>query len=59
MIGKIRDFLSGRKTYLLCASGIVAALIAFVNGADVSTTVKALMEALALIFIRLGISKNV
>jgi hypothetical protein len=57
-IEKIRVFLSGKKTYLTAAGLIIAAVIVFADGGSISVLVKAILEALALIGIRLGISKN-
>lgn len=32
MISKLREFLKGKKTYLVAVAGVITALIAFANG---------------------------
>ena len=59
MIEKIREALMGKKTYLIAAAAIIASLIAFSEGADVSTTVQQIITAILAVTIRAGITKNV
>lgn len=58
MLSKVRDFLSGRKTYLVAFSAILGVIIAWTNGSmsDIET-VKAIIEAILAVTIRAGIQK--
>ena len=59
MIEKIRNALSGGKTYLVCAGAIITAIVAFVNGTiDVVQLVQAIFTAVAGMTIRAGVGKN-
>lgn len=56
VIGKFKAFFVGKKTYLVCVSAILTAVIAYSNGAiELSTLVKSIFEALAGITVRASI----
>lgn len=54
----LQEFLKGKKTYLICISTILGAIIAYANGADVGETVKIIVTALIGVTLRAGIAKN-
>lgn len=59
MFEKLREWLSGGKTYLICASAILTAIIAFINGnMEIADLVKAIFVALTAITLRAGVAKN-
>ena len=52
-------FISGKRTYLISASAILTAFIAYANGAiDLPTLVKTCFEAVAAATLRAGIAKK-
>lgn len=56
MLSKFKTFFMGKKTYLVCVSAILTAVIAYGNGAiEVTTLVKSIFEALAGITVRAAI----
>ena len=59
MIEKIRNILSGGKTYLVCLSAILVAVIAFINGElEVGQLITAIYAAITGMTLRAGIAKN-
>ena len=57
---KFRNFLSGKKTYLTAAIGVLGAVIAFGDGQiDVTALVAAIWAAAQTCFIRVGITNEV
>ena len=59
MLNKIKDFLAGRKTYLIGISAIVGVLIAYASGSmEIVEAVKAIIEAILAMTIRAGISSK-
>lgn len=59
-MNKVREFLSGKKTYLTAAIGVLGAVIAFGDGQiDVTALVAAIWAAAQSCFIRAGISNEV
>lgn len=58
LFNRLRELLSGKKTYLLAVAGILTALIAFANGdLDSQGLVMAVYNALAAVTIRAGVGK--
>lgn len=58
MVEKIRAWLAGKKTYLVAASAVIAALIAFANGAvNILGLIEAVLAALGLTTLRAAVSK--
>ena len=58
-MNKIREFLSGRKTYIVGAGAIIAAVLAWTNGTlDNAQAIEAIVAALVAIFLRAGIAKS-
>jgi hypothetical protein len=56
-MNQVRSWLSGKKTYLVAASAIVAAVIAYADGAtDTWQTVTAIFGALLACTIRNGVT---
>jgi len=56
---KIRDFLKGKKTYLVALSGMLAALIAFASGEmTLPETVAAITAAVMAMTMRAGVEKS-
>lgn len=56
---KLKDWLSGKKTYLVMISGIISALIAWINGAiDTMKFVELLFAAIATMTVRAGVTKS-
>ena len=59
MLEKLRNILSGGKTYLVCVGAIIAALIAYANGTmDIGQMIQAIWTAIAGITLRAGIAKS-
>lgn len=59
MIEKLRNILSGGKTYLVCIGAIVTALVAFANGGiDVIGLGQAIFAAVVAMTMRAGIAKS-
>jgi len=59
MFAKIRDFLAGKKTYLVCVAAVVTAVVAWSEGAlTVPQLVEAIFAAIAGITIRAGVAKT-
>lgn len=57
-IAGLRDFLSGKKSYLVSASGVITALIAYANGSlSLMQTIVVILGALGLTTIRAAITK--
>jgi len=58
-IASIREFLSGKKTYLAAAVAVIGAVIAWSQGElDVFGLLASIWAALQTVFIRLGVSKQ-
>ena len=58
MVEKIRLWLQGKKTYLVAIGGIVAAIVAWANGAlSGMGLIEAIIAALGLTSLRAAISK--
>lgn len=58
IMDKIKDVLSGKKTYLLAAASIIGIIVAWLNGSmDNVSALKALIEALFAMTLRAGVSK--
>lgn len=58
MIEQIRQKLSGYKTYIAGAAGIIGAVSAWVNGAiPPEKAIEVIWEALTVMFLRAGIKK--
>ena len=60
LLKKIKDFISGYKTYIVCVTAIVGALVAWSEGA-ISTfeLYQAILAAIAGITLRAGMKKPV
>jgi hypothetical protein len=58
-LNKIREFLAGKKTYLIAIATIVGGLIAFADGkADVMQTLQLIATAIIGATLRAGIAKS-
>ncbi len=57
MIDKAQEFLSGKKSYLLMASGALAALVAFANGEDPLQCLQLALGSLGIGALRAGVAK--
>ena len=56
---KIREWLKGRKTYLVAISAIVAAIASYVTGTiEVGEMIKLIVAAIMAMTIRAGITKS-
>lgn len=59
MLSKFLFFLQGKKTYLICASAIITALIAYANGQlGIVGLIQAIFAALGAASLRAGIAKG-
>ena len=57
MLAKLKEFLVGKKTYLVSISAIIAVLIAITNNQmDLTEAIKNIIEAILAMTIRAGIS---
>lgn len=55
----IREWLRGKKTYMLAVSAILGALVAYGTGEyELGKTVEIIVGALGIIFIRLGVTDS-
>ena len=55
---RIRTWLDGRKTYLVCAAAVLGALLALTDGRMTDTAaVTTIVEALMVAFLRSGVAK--
>lgn len=57
MFTAIREFLAGKKTYLLAAGMIISALIEYTADGDLSKLISKILEALTISGLRAGVSK--
>ena len=59
MFEKIRNLLSGKKTYLIALGAIIGVLVSFSNGSvEVVEAIKLIIEAILACTIRAGVSKK-
>jgi len=59
MISTIKDFLSGKKTYLVALGAIIGVLVSFSNGSvEAVEAIKLIIEAILACTIRAGVSKK-
>lgn len=58
MFNKLREFLSGKKTYLVCIGLIIEAVVEYSSDGDIGKLINKILVALGGISIRAGISKN-
>lgn len=58
MISKIRDFLSGKKTYLVMVGLIIEAVVEYTNDGDLGKFINKILIAIGGITLRAGISKK-
>lgn len=57
MLAKIKEFLTGRKTYLVGIAAIIGVLIAYANGTmEAMEAIKAIVEAILAMTIRAGVA---
>jgi hypothetical protein len=56
-MNKIKEALSGKKTYLVAAGMIIAALVEYTGDGDLGKLINKIIEAIALITVRAGIAK--
>jgi len=55
----IREWLKGKKTYMLGVSAILGALVAYGTGEyELGKTVEVVVAALMVIFVRAGVTKS-
>ena len=60
MLTDIRAFLAGKKTYLLCLSAIIAALVGYTDGTlSLGELIQAIVAAAAGITIKAGITRDI
>jgi rubrerythrin len=57
MFDKIREFLKGKKTYLVAVGLIIEAVVEYTNDNDLAKLVDKILKALALMTVRAAISK--
>jgi hypothetical protein len=57
MIDEAQEFLSGKKSYLLMAAGVIAALIAFSNGQEPLECLQLAIGSLGIGALRAGVAK--
>lgn len=59
MFTKFKEFLAGKKTYLVAISTIIGVLISWINGQiELAEMLRLIVEAILVITIRAGISKS-
>lgn len=59
MIDAIRDFLKGKKTYLVCIVGIITAIVGFADGnLSVAQLIEALFIAVGGMTLRAGVRSS-
>ena len=57
MFGKIREFLKGKKTYLIAIGLIVEAVVEYTNDNDLIKLIERVLKAIALMTVRAAITK--
>ena len=59
ILNKVKDFLSGKKTYLIAASSIIGILVAYSQGSvNAQDAIKSIVEAVLAMTIRAGVSTS-
>ena len=59
MLNKIKDFLSGKKSYLVCTIAILGAVVAWASGEiKIAEMVKIIIAAITAMTMRAGITKS-
>jgi hypothetical protein len=56
-MNKIKEVLSGKKTYLVAVGMIIAALVEYTGDGDLGKLINKIIEAIAVITVRAGIAK--